>query len=253
MVCRERSASPKESVAGSAVTTAPAAAATSRRPGARGGRCAPSSGFAVPTSADFTSSGGSPGCSWRSSAAAPATCGAAIEVPDIRYSPGAYSAFGTVERISTPGATRSGLSPSAATGPREENDGDLVGDVRALIVTTTRPAASRRAQLRELGASTPEHDHCPCAAESPEASMPGASAETVATPGSAAVEPARALQPRLARAGVGRPRRAKAPRCSACRARSTVGSARISTILPCRSPIRDQSRCRRPRRTRPGR
>jgi hypothetical protein len=122
IVGRERSASPNESVAGVAVSTALAAAATSSRPEPCAVGSVPLSGFAVPTSVDFTAPGDCPGCSWRSRAAAPATCGAAIEVPDIRYSPGAYRPFGTVERISTPGATRSGFSSNRCEGPREEND-----------------------------------------------------------------------------------------------------------------------------------
>jgi hypothetical protein len=61
-------------------------------------------------------------------AAAPVTCGAAIEVPDCRvYAPAGPRAgsFESPERAATmftPGATRSGLSPSSpARGPRLDN------------------------------------------------------------------------------------------------------------------------------------
>jgi hypothetical protein len=74
-------------------------------------------------------SGVMPWSAWRSSAIAPATCGAAIDVPlGLAHDPP-----GTLEMIWTPGATRSGLrtngvppSPgglpcSARAGPRLEN------------------------------------------------------------------------------------------------------------------------------------
>src|SRR5215467_2345169 len=54
----------------------------------------------------------------RSTADAPATCGAAIEVPLITLWP-PNCVTGHVERMSPPGAPRSGFRPSSAVGPHE--------------------------------------------------------------------------------------------------------------------------------------
>src|SRR3954451_17808 len=51
-------------------------------------------------------------------AAAPATCGAAIEVPLITLWP-PNCCTGHVERMSPPGALKSGFRPSSAVGPHE--------------------------------------------------------------------------------------------------------------------------------------
>src|SRR3954453_18750740 len=55
------------------------------------------------------------GCSWRSSAATPAMCGHAIDVPLITAVPPP----GASERMFTPGATTSGLIASGIEGPPE--------------------------------------------------------------------------------------------------------------------------------------
>ncbi len=73
-------------------------------------------------SRDFSSPPVIPGRAWRSSAAAPATCGVAIEVPDIVASPPPVLAA----LMSTPGAVTSGLTaPSAMIGPLLENSASL--------------------------------------------------------------------------------------------------------------------------------
>src|SRR6266511_4576958 len=75
-------------------------------------------GRPVWTSADLTSATVQPGWRWRSSAAPPATCGAAMLVPSQESQPP-----GTEERMFTPGALTSGLNRSEiGVGPDEEND-----------------------------------------------------------------------------------------------------------------------------------
>ena len=64
---------------------------------------------AVETSADFTWKGVQLGCRWSSSAAAPATCGAAMLVP-AKAANGPPASADVEERISAPGAPTSGLS-----------------------------------------------------------------------------------------------------------------------------------------------
>src|SRR5258707_13492586 len=54
----------------------------------------------------------------RSTAAAPATCGVAMEVPLITLWP-PNCCTGHVERMRPPGALTSGFSPSSAVGPHE--------------------------------------------------------------------------------------------------------------------------------------
>src|SRR5690349_3360924 len=69
---------------------------------------APFIGRVVDTSAAFTSAGVQFGCNSRSNAATPATCGADIDVPlNVPTPP-----FGSVERMFSPGAARSGLKAS---------------------------------------------------------------------------------------------------------------------------------------------
>ncbi|WBS00797.1 hypothetical protein OU994_21130 [Pseudoduganella sp. SL102] len=94
---------------------------------------------AVVISADLIAAGDQPGCCWRSSAARPATCGLAIDVPvwkPNRAEPGAVPAWTMLlryswspagvmpARISRPGAARSGFMTPGTTmfGPRDEND-----------------------------------------------------------------------------------------------------------------------------------
>ncbi len=86
--CSSVPARPKDSAVVSATTAASAAAGMSSRPAplSSGGpaRCA-----LAPASAERTAAADQSGCSWRSSAAAPATCGAAMLVPLKRATPGA--------------------------------------------------------------------------------------------------------------------------------------------------------------------
>ena len=69
--------------------------------------CGDGTGLAVSTSADFTCAGVQSGLRWSSSAAAPATCGAAMLVPlNDAHEP---SCAGTDDVMSTPGAETSGF------------------------------------------------------------------------------------------------------------------------------------------------
>ena len=88
------------------------------------------SGLALVISDDFSSAGVNSGWSCVSSAAAPATCGEAIEVPliDWNSSPGFSSELtagsgAAAARMFTPGAVTSGfgMSGTAVCGPRDEN------------------------------------------------------------------------------------------------------------------------------------
>ena len=84
---------------------------------------------AVETSADLTARGCQPGCRSSSSAAAPATCGAAMLVPSNTAN-GPPKAGIVDERIAPPGAPRSGLRTCPkAVGPPEEK----------LVTTPPRP------------------------------------------------------------------------------------------------------------------
>ena len=98
-------------------------------------RCLPQAGPAVDTSADLTCCGVHAGWSWRSSAAAPATCGAAMLVPSKTANGEPPVNSGKVdERICPPGAETSGLSRcSNAVGPPEEK----------LVMTPLRPVSTR--------------------------------------------------------------------------------------------------------------
>src|SRR5215211_259421 len=74
-------------------------------------------GLPVRTSADLIWSTVQLGCRWRSSAAAPATCGEAMLVPLQASQP-----FGTDDSTPTPGAETSGFSWSEiGVGPPDEN------------------------------------------------------------------------------------------------------------------------------------
>ena len=88
------------------------------------------SGLALVISDDFSSAGVNSGWSCVSSAAAPATCGEAIEVPliDWNSSPGlrpelTAGSGAAAARMFTPGAVTSGfgMSGTAVCGPRDEN------------------------------------------------------------------------------------------------------------------------------------
>ncbi len=118
------SASPRETASGEAVTRWSTAAATSSLPApwADGDTSASSdsSGCALPMRVARSCSAVCSGRACASRAAAPATCGAAIDVPDIRYrSPSTPNMAGMSDMISKPGATISGLSVMASLGPRE--------------------------------------------------------------------------------------------------------------------------------------
>src|SRR4029078_2550089 len=78
------------------------------------------------TRADLMAIGDQVGCSALTSAAIPAMCGAAIEVPLMKsYVRSWLDAGATAARTSTPGAEMSGLTTSPSPrvdGPREEKD-----------------------------------------------------------------------------------------------------------------------------------
>src|SRR5712691_4024644 len=82
-------------------------------------RASPATGFPVRTRADLTCATVQVGCRWSSSAAAPATCGAAMLVPFLdSHEP---SRAGTDESTFTPGAVTSGFRASeTGVGPAEE-------------------------------------------------------------------------------------------------------------------------------------
>ena len=89
------------------------------------------------TSADFTCSGVHSGCSSSSSAAAPATCGVAMLVPERR----SKAPSGAAERTSTPGAARSGLraSPSGVGPPAEKEAMSRSSDAATVIARAAVP------------------------------------------------------------------------------------------------------------------
>ncbi len=93
----------------------------------------PQAGPAVDISADFTCRGVHPGCSCRSSAAEPDTCGVAMLVPS-KTANGEPANSGSVDESTwPPGAARSGLRSCAkAVGPADEK----------LVTTPPRPVAS---------------------------------------------------------------------------------------------------------------
>ena len=85
----------------------------------------PQAGPAEDISADFTCPGVQPGCCWSRSAAAPATCGAAMLVPSKTANGAPANSRSVEERICPPGAATSGLSRwSKFVGPgrREARD-----------------------------------------------------------------------------------------------------------------------------------
>src|SRR5581483_6268984 len=116
---------PNDRSAGSAKTSGALAAGTwTRPPPSRvvgSSFAAEGAGFPVRTGADFTWATVQSGCRCSRSAAAPATCGAAMLVPlnDAQVP----SCGGTEEVMSTPGAATSGFIPSEiGVGPPLEND-----------------------------------------------------------------------------------------------------------------------------------
>ena len=93
----------------------------------------------VLASADFTCAGVHAGWRWRRSATAPATCGAAMLVPDsaTKLRPGA------AETIATPGALTSGFSCSeSGVGPLDENEATTFGAPVRLVETAPTVIAS---------------------------------------------------------------------------------------------------------------
>ncbi len=73
--------------------------------------------------ADFTAIGDHVGCFPKKSAAAPATCGAAIEVPERKSKLRPRGSGEKAARMATPGPEMSGFSrspPLPTDGPREE-------------------------------------------------------------------------------------------------------------------------------------
>ena len=104
----------------------------------------------VSASADFTCAGVQDGCRWMSSATAPATCGAAMLVPDSVV----YWAPGAAERTLTPGALTSGFSCSeSGVGPLEENEamtsaGPMRDEVTAPTVIASRVEPGEESEPR---------------------------------------------------------------------------------------------------------
>jgi hypothetical protein len=93
-----------------AVTVDRTAAATSTRPAPAAYASSPLSLCEVLISASLSRAGGQSGCCWASSAAAPATCGEAIEVPSSSvYQPVSAVPPALAARMPTPGALMSGL------------------------------------------------------------------------------------------------------------------------------------------------
>ncbi len=233
---------PNDSVAGDAVTAALAAAAMSSRPAPSMVGPYPSSPFVEPTSSARTSAALSSGRSWRSSAAAPATAGDAMLVPDSRATPGAHCAVGQVDSISTPGATRSGARVYRGVGPCELNAAtrSVTSCPLTLILTGAWP--------RYLVSS------CHCSGRTPNTtslSMRKLSPDAVARAGTSttpAVPAASALGANTGPLLVVYPISAIAPRSSASRAcamrdgltRSTLCGrlALYATTLPETSPTR---------------
>ena len=119
----------------------------------------------VSASADFTCAGVHVGWRWRSSATPPATCGAAMLVPESV----AYESPGAAEKIETPGALTSGFRRSeSGVGPLEENeattssgplrdrrDGADRDRVRRRAGRADRPAA----EVAEVVAGRDDGDH----------------------------------------------------------------------------------------------
>ena len=94
----------------------------------------------VSASADFTCAGVQVGCRCSSSATAPATCGAAMLVPDSVV----YWAPGAAERTFTPGALTSGFSCSeSGVGPLDENHATTPAGPSRVDVTAPTVIASR--------------------------------------------------------------------------------------------------------------
>ena len=97
---------------------APCRTTDSSRPAA--GSVDHGTGSALLSSGVATSRARVAGCACRYRAAAPATCGEAIEVPLSTAAP--PFSTGHVERIRPPGAATSGFSDRSAASPSEEND-----------------------------------------------------------------------------------------------------------------------------------
>src|SRR5690606_18967142 len=120
------SLSPSDSLPGETVVVDRIASSTSSRPapwwlvGSRMPRLGLSdhtAGSAVFWNASRTCSGSASGWACRYSAAAPATCGEAIDVPE--FDPYAPPSSGSVDQIEPPGAPRSGFSDRSAARPNE--------------------------------------------------------------------------------------------------------------------------------------
>ena len=92
------------------------AACTSPEPTRQGAASTSTDGSAVLTTAAPIRSAGQSGWASRTSAATPATCGEAIDVPELPAAPVPDPA--SAERMPTPGAATSGFS-AAGDGPEE--------------------------------------------------------------------------------------------------------------------------------------
>src|SRR5581483_4088408 len=99
--------------------------------------------------ADLMTIGPQLGCLLFSSAARPATCGAAIDVPERASKSRPASLTGDMPAMtSTPGAVMSGLSrspPPVSAGPKDEKlaiAGASTGEVSAALIDAVAPAVA---------------------------------------------------------------------------------------------------------------
>src|SRR6478752_5389703 len=134
------------------------AAATSTRPVPTSyGEYAGSSPWALLTSCSLSCSPLQPGCSWARIAAAPETCGVAIEVPlRVRYIPVSPSVMSCDRAavMSTPGAEMSGLSaPLFVSGPVLEKEASA--SCLSTAPTVSADAAAPGAEI-DSGPALPE-------------------------------------------------------------------------------------------------
>src|SRR5262249_8916488 len=125
---------PNESPVGAAKRSGTSARGRSITPPPVRATGTPATGSPVCTSADLTCATVQSGCRSLSSAAAPATCGAAMLVP-LRSPHGPPSFDGSDEITSTPGAATSGfISSESGVGPADEKSAIELRDVTAATV-----------------------------------------------------------------------------------------------------------------------
>src|SRR5215207_43168 len=189
-LCPDRT-TPNETELGSAKRSGASARATLiNPPPVRNGPLA--SGDPVVTSADRSCMGVQVGCRLRSSATAPATCGAAMLVPLSSD----HSPLGTEERIDEPGAATSGLSRSeTGVGPADEND-EIVpaGSVRPFETEATLIAdAALAGELTEPSWKRPYSFPAAATVVTPAAAAPSIASATRSRVGSISGSPSERL------------------------------------------------------------